>query len=896
MHLQQPDSWSSTSGDLDYDSDELQYPSDSELPSYETDPNDPSTSHPSSRASSRPTTPHHHEQDQPSDHPFIHQDFTVAPLLHQNMDIVTKDTDSKTDSEHDDFLLVEPAEDTADEHDVSRQQVESWLSSDQPSPLHESEPSLVDLSEPSLLQDHTDTDARPRSSDDECDTFSLEDDILPGPGRASGATPPQTDELPVTKQESPSSSSDISVPALPTPPSPTSDGHVLRIMITGGFTKQQAEYSTITDKITENLLRHNNAPITTTTSNLQFFQSSSDTTDKSQEDNMDLYVYVLPVTGVREQDAYTLVQIARVHPLLTIVSADDFLNPFTVIDARNELVKLLHQIRTSRDTQDYERLVDTILRSYVSIQDLSSVDIQGIIDRRPLVLTSPFSRPTLDFENTYRLLTGPLRAHVNSILGAALFSVIIFVGILACANHIKDSASQPSHAVAQRIGFINNGRIGVAHLDLYTAKGATFKGKELHAFHVRILDIDKPLSIEGAPSKDHVNIAAPIVQDLGNGTYRIYISSHHRRHHDPAMSLHSRLCTNKPRYFLHVWFQNGTRVPGTPLDLMWPKTKGVAPKHHSAPKGTPQGTSVKGDGSEGPQSGCPPGVLFEKDTVYDGEDIGSDDDGDDGSVFESWRQRLDQTPGPISTWLASTTIPWLSEYWHRIEPMVCNLHKLTLEAIAYALEASDRVARMISAHFDSAFGTHNFLYSQGSAAFKRAQYNARQIKAKTATKLSKAHQTVLQQQADAAASVSQDVMIALDQRIDSLRKLVRNISSRSAQLPTAERVFQQADRILVKVEDRVGDLLQSKSAKRVAQYLQGDQVIKKADQILMAAECQMAKIMDQFAQHVSEPARVREFKRGSHKDRLFHHLQRIKDGSDQKWKQMKRRYACAGNR
>ncbi|KAF9186109.1 hypothetical protein BGZ51_002234 [Haplosporangium sp. Z 767] len=900
MHLQQPDSWSSTSGDLDYDSDELQYPSDSELPSYETDPNDPSTSHPSSRASSRPATPHHHEQEQLSDHPFIHQDFTVAPLLNQDMDIVTKDTDSKTDYEHDDFLLVEPGDDTADEPEMPRQQIQSWLSLDQPSPLHESKPSLVGPPEPDpLQQNHTDTDARTRPSDDECDTFSLEDDVISSLGQASGATPPQTDELPATKQETHSSSSDTSVPASPTSftsPSPTSDRHVLRIMITGGFTEQQAEYSTIKEKITENLLRHNNAPITATTSNLQFFQSSNVTADKSQEDNMDLYVYVLPVTGVREQDAYTLVQIARVHPLLTIVSADDFLNPLTMIDARNELVKLLHQTRICQDTQDYGRLIETILRSYVSIQDLSSVDIQGIIDRRPLVLTSPFSHSTLDFENAYRLWTGRLRAHMNIILGAALFSTLIFVGMLACINHIQNSASQPSHVVVQRIGFINGGRTGVAHLDLFTAKGTTFKSKALHAFHVRILDIDKPLSIEGAPSKDHVNIAAPVVQDLGNGTYRIYISPYHRRHQGSAVPLHSWRYTNKPRYFLHVWFQNGTRVPETPLDLMWPKTKGIAPKLHSALKGAPRGTSVEGDGSAGPQSGCPPGILFGKYPVFSGEDTASDSDSDVGSVFESWRQRLEQMPGPISTWLAKTTIPWLSEHWLRIEPMVCNLHKLILEAIDYAFEASNKATRMISAYVDPAFDAHNFLHSQGSAALKRAQYNARRIKAMTATKLSKAHQTVLQRQADTVASVSQHVKVVLDQRIGSLRKSARSIFSRPAKLPTAKRVFQQADKILVKVEDRFVDLLRSKPARRVAQYLQDDEITKKTDQILMAAECQMAKMMDHLAQHVSKSTRAKNIKGGSPKDKLFYRLQRIKDGSDRKWKQMKIRYICARNR
>ncbi|KAF9348226.1 hypothetical protein BGX26_000334 [Mortierella sp. AD094] len=428
------------------------------------------------------------------------------------------------------------------------------------------------------------------------------------------------------------------------------------------------EYSKICNQITD-LLRQftvpNNAPP-------RFIRIEPKDVNVSIVENSHLCVCTLPRLGALEEDATTLVRISRILPVLVVVISSEDLTEADVLN--------LHQVMSRRNIPECQQLVSVLLRSCVSIKDLSTVDVQGIMDRGKFVFGASFDGNDLSLTDIF-------------IHKLTKFAVLVFaIAMLLCISTFQNTISQPSHAVLRQIQYHPNGRTSVTHLDLYISNGDPFKSIYQHPIRVRILNEDKSLSFEEVPSDNVPTIADPIVQDLGNGTYMIYTTI--LRNRNPKSSsgplANSWLCAEKPRYYLHLWFENGTRVMDTPQELVWPR---------QTPVQTIDSQSYFGEDQD----------VFEKYPLLDIELDLKDDEGE--SLLTAWKERIQFMPAPLAVAVSNIMNPMMSEYWEVVQPVVCGVQVAAHSVVSNALQFVEVALGVISGLVETLLDAFQFVYS-----------------------------------------------------------------------------------------------------------------------------------------------------------------------------------------
>ncbi|KAF9438490.1 hypothetical protein BGZ76_007472 [Entomortierella beljakovae] len=152
-----------------------------------------------------------------------------------------------------------------------------------------------------------------------------------------------------------------------------------------------------------------------------------------------------------------------------------------------------------------------------------------------------------------------------------LFNLGVVALLICQAIFMTTGPSAPSHARVRQIDIF--GQTHVIELDLFTSKGVPFLSKGVHIFHVRILDSPDELSLQESTSSVALLTSTPTIRDLGNGTYRIYSTALRMQKKTESINLWAAVwsCSENSRLFLHLWFNNGTRVPGVPQELSWPQ-------------------------------------------------------------------------------------------------------------------------------------------------------------------------------------------------------------------------------------------------------------------------------------------------------------------------------------
>ncbi|KAG0003620.1 hypothetical protein BGZ79_000441 [Entomortierella chlamydospora] len=417
---------------------------------------------------------------------------------------------------------------------------------------------------------------------------------------------------------------------------PKSQGETAQIAVVGKELNDD-EFSKICNQITI-LLRQftvpNNAPP-------RFIRTEPKDVNASIVESSHLCVYTLPRSGALEEDATTLIRISRVLPVLVVVISSEDL---TVAD-----ILKLHQVMARYNIPEYQQLISTLLQSCVSIKGLSTVDVQSIMKRDKSVSGGSFD------DSPFKMARASWSWNDLSLIGIfthklAKFAMLVFaIAVLLCTSTFEDTVlPQPSHAVLRRIQYHRNGRTSVAHLDLYTSNGDSFKSIHQHNFHIRILNQYKRLSLEEVPSDNVPIIVDPIIEDLGNGTYKIYTAILRNRNSNPSSGLliNSWLCEEKPRYYLHLWFENGTCVMDTPQELIWPKL---------TPAQIIDSQNHFGDGRDVSEEEYPfLNVEFDL-KVDEGE-----------AMLTAWKERTQFLPGPLAVVAANLMNPMMSEYWERL--------------------------------------------------------------------------------------------------------------------------------------------------------------------------------------------------------------------------------------
>ncbi|KAG0320244.1 hypothetical protein BGZ97_000395 [Linnemannia gamsii] len=576
----------------------------------------------------------------------------------------------------------------------------------------------------------------------------------------------------------------------------------------------------------------------------------------AQNVSTDLCVYVLPASGPTRYDAEILLQFAQaLLPLLVLVSADDYLDPFTAIDLRQQLATHLRQPGSRQASPIFKQQVHVILQSCFTMQDLLSIHIQRLIDRSTPVQASMFDpicekwRAFKEFMDQGQHVAFIWRAKLQDSLttgvGVFFVALTIILAVLVGTHMSSSTFSQPSHVIVRQIDYVQNGRMGVAHVDFLTAKGTPYKGRHQHPFHVRILGDDKAWTVRGAPSESAPGVGDPIVQNLGNGTFKIYITLLRKRHlrAGPADTpLSSWLCPTKTQHFIHIWFANGTRVPLTPRELVWPK-RVVVPsanrvKSEEGPIGDSKSSSCPGVRSvHRGNCKCRGGSRNTKAVPTPAFDkINDFEDDEDEDASQVWKDQLQRLSAPMAKHLSNDTLKWMSRQWGLLQPVLCDVHDITNNALSYALHSAKRLFFLFSSWVDQVFGRQDYLVLCSKDILSRAHQGAHQLKDRFFQRCSKdmKHNTGRKEQ-------QRDLIVLLDEQFQSLKR-TGQAAAEAAKLPTAEKVLQKMDDLMVEVEDQVEKFLKSKRVKAMTERVNAEEILKKADKVLADAEDRMEKV------------------------------------------------------
>ncbi|CAO3573547.1 unnamed protein product [Mortierella alpina] len=431
-----------------------------------------------------------------------------------------------------------------------------------------------------------------------------------------------------------------------------------------------------------------------------------------------------------------------------------------------------------------------------------------------------------------------------AVLGAIGVSILLLLGIVWALRSARSTSVQPpSHAFVRHVDYSSDGLMGIIHIDLYTSKGTPFLSHRVHPFHIRVNLGDqskKNWTPQTTPRRAQTNMPdlnAPLVQDLGNGTYRLHLHRPDRAHyrqqkplsqnqhpyqaqdqdqdqvHATELKFKSWLCPEMSPYYLHLWFENGTRVPDTPHRLEWSST--AVPLHPKASSRTASATTSSS-----------------------------------GAVFEHRHHQDSQEQGAMRVWT------------HGLQPVLCELYRISDAVMSFTFLMSKIVLSLVAHSIDRLVGIEDFAYTHAVKGWMRAQLHLKVLISKAssfcgqATKHPVSHHgasfspssapahTPVPVPVPAPGSVSEqkaptDLVILLHEHVQSLTRAVGRVNLLAAgyqHLPTAEKVLDTADRILVVVEEHVVKLIQSERVQRISQHLQAEKVLHAADRVFLKTE------------------------------------------------------------
>ncbi|KAG0211613.1 hypothetical protein BGX28_007664 [Mortierella sp. GBA30] len=418
--------------------------------------------------------------------------------------------------------------------------------------------------------------------------------------------------------------------------------------------------------------------------------------------------------------------------------------------------------------------------------------LQSLKDTHPSTAanTSRHSDKETDGRNPVRLVE-KLQLHKHNIVFAFCASLMLIV-----------LGAVRAHAFVRHVNYAPDDLVGIAQVDIYTTDGEPFRSNRIHPFHIKVLAEDKDWAVHAATAEDILDTTAPVIQDLGNGTYNLHVTKPHRRYqprHLPASSVRSWLCPKASHYHLHIWFENGTRVPDTPHELEWSLSR-RDPRHSIKTKRAYPGSTDQ------------PSTYYTNRTEFDDMDIGA-----------------------VAFWTEG------------LLPVLCKVQMASEIVIPYILLASETIFSIFAKWIDGVFGAENVVYR----GMRRAKQNSRLLILKVLATGRRTNYCIFKE--STSFQESKDRKVSSNQWIKSL---TRFSALSGIQLPSAEELLLQADRIMVDIEDRVAQVLASKQFKGMARQLQKYGILEKADQVFGMAECQLQRVLQsEFAQDVHQRAK-----------------------------------------
>ncbi|KAG0234264.1 hypothetical protein BGW42_006769 [Actinomortierella wolfii] len=285
--------------------------------------------------------------------------------------------------------------------------------------------------------------------------------------------------------------------------------------------------------------------------------------DKNEFSEFDLCVYFIQALGAQPQDAELLLDIVQRTATLVIISSHNTapLSRQVAIDTRRHLGVYLNKamprlplfrnpFRAARLSQDYESDAELILRNAVSMRELPRISIVHLLETvRRDPIRARFTSSSWDWPSFTSILFG-------------FFTFIVIPYLSYIAYQYSTRPKPPAHALVSNLSYdIKNG-FATCSLDLRGPSGYPYRSKEPHPFIIRILHTGNDVTTVESDAFQFDSSNAIHHTFTGGNKQVVLVNT-------GGMGLES--ChSESPQLYLHIWFQNGTRVPGTPMKLALP--------------------------------------------------------------------------------------------------------------------------------------------------------------------------------------------------------------------------------------------------------------------------------------------------------------------------------------
>ncbi|KAF9112195.1 hypothetical protein BGX27_003796 [Mortierella sp. AM989] len=477
----------------------------------------------------------------------------------------------------------------------------------------------------------------------------------------------------------------------------------------------------------------------------------------------------------------------------------------------------LNQSFTAADT-GYQNNVET---SEASI-------VQPPVAARSLLDLISQDRPAHDFTASRYVSINPSWSLASVMTGCFGFILAIILAGYLSAEYYHRSV-YPAHVVVSEVNYVEDSRIAVAHLSVYTYKlKREARRNRSPGFHIRVLNDSKAWSLDEAPAHPLHLFGEPIVDCPLGGWCTVYVPSLHKRTKNTKSPF---LCSDAS-YYLHIWFSNGTRTSDVPPEIF---------------------TTREGDGKKPIEcisrtSGSPEGSQGTDDDA---------DDTDDNSYFKSWMQQFQGFTGEVKAAVHQSylALPWTDVQWNHFQPAIAELPNAFNMVLAYYQHSTAMITEMVRQWMNHLIGVGVATQERIDTVLTRARRNAKRIRDHVSLKVQQAvdqihinsafrgkHQLSHQAQTFKKAVRNQWGKLSLDNAVRKVDQLLADVEHDIAALMSSKDIRRRAGQLLVEAETSLEQIFNSEFIHKINRNVQqsveqlktsstGNKAIRKAQKL-----------------------------------------------------------------
>ncbi|KAF9205736.1 hypothetical protein BGZ49_003577 [Haplosporangium sp. Z 27] len=461
-------------------------------------------------------------------------------------------------------------------------------------------------------------------------------------------------------------------------------------------------------------------------------------------------------------------------------------------------------------------------------------------DRQARVLTSPKSIPI----NTSW-------SFINIITCCFGFLLMLLLAGYLSAEYYNRSV-YPAHVVVSEISYVEDHRVAVVHLSVYTYKlKRETRCNRPPGFHVRVLGDKIPWSLEEAPAQSRELFGEPIVDCTWGGWCIIYVPSLVRRGKNGSSPF---LCSDSS-YYLHIWFANGTRTSDAPPEIFTSLEEG---------KSKPLECLSRTFASLGGGQSTP-------------------DDIADDSYLAYWKlqfQELAEEAKAVVHNSYNLSLSWGNMKRHLIQPAVAEFQNLVKVAFIYYQHSTHTMAKWV----DRLIRTDDAVQKSPVTALTRAQSNAKKIRDHVSMKF---WQVTDQVRGIPVVRSKRQVLGSMEHQVRILKDTLENQWNKLS----SNGIVGKVDELLVEVENNLESLMKSKGGVRP------EEIRRKAERLVKEAETKLAPIFNsRFIHKINQNLQhsVDQLKKSSTGNKAIREAQGLKKDAKRLWKDLQKQLHVLG--